>query len=179
TNSGPTLVRYHTIFFGQSFAIQTFSVRFISYIRQNFTIQTFSVRFISYIRQNFTIQTFSVRFISYIRQSFAIQTFSVRFISYIRQNFTIQTFSVRFTSYIRQNSAIPAFSVQIPSYIDRTQRSSHSLSDSSSISQKLPRLLVQTAPKTPPLIQCPIKKYLLPTKETGDVKFHLLIYKHV
>src|SRR5699024_11373830 len=102
-----------------------------------------------------------------------------QFISYLMQFFPLQPFSVRFTSYIRQTPALPAFSVQIPSYIHRPQRSPHSLSDSSSISQKLPRPLFQTAPKTPPLIQCPIKKYLLPTKETGDVKFHLLIYKHV
>src|SRR5699024_8710471 len=84
----------------------------------------------------------------------------------------------------------------LPHISDRTQRFPHSLSKSHLISTELsdPRILCPIHPlyrknshdslsklhqKLPPLIQCPIKKYLLPTKETGDVKFHLLIYKHV
>src|SRR5699024_7835098 len=119
--------------------------------------------FISYIRQNFTIPTFSVRFISYIRQSFAIETFSVRFTSYIRQNSAISAFSLQIPSYIEQNSATLAFSFQFILYISNTPTSP---------------CTTYTKNFTPNTM-LPSKKYLLPTKETGNVKFHLFIYKHV
>src|SRR5699024_2591480 len=133
-----------------------YKIPIILFSRQLIHFVTLTYGILTFIGQNFAIPTFSVRFILYIGQIFTIPTFSVRFILYIGQSFMISTFSVRFTLYIRQNSAIH------PIY----RKTSHDSLDK--LHQKLP-----------PLIQCPIKKYLLPTKETGDVKFHLLIYKHV
>src|SRR5699024_8329550 len=50
--------------------------------------------------------------------------------------------------------------------------------DSSYIPENLPRLLGQLHQKLHPTpnTMLPSKKYLLPTKETGNVKFHLFIY---
>src|SRR5699024_1417286 len=135
-----------------------YKIPIILFSRQLIHFVTLTYGILTFIGQNFAIPTFSVRFILYIGQIFTIPTFSVRFILYIGQSFMISTFSVRFTLYIRQNSAIH------PIY----RKTSHDSLDK--LHQKL-----HPTPNT----MLPSKKYLLPTKETGNVKFHLFIYKHV